>query len=288
MTAKKIKSIPVNSMGTDFGEGVAIEKISFQDFGTVEIEKATQSHREDSHSFFLLEEGSVSIEIDFQEYTIKSPSIIYMHPNQVHRILAFDNVTVSSWSISNENLNPVYLTLLEDITPTKPLLLEKETFSVISEAVALSIKFTEQKKNKLYHSLLKDSCNVLVALVASHYVEQSTSTDKLSRFDSVTKAFKKLLERNYTITKRPASYAEELNISTPYLNECVRNTTGHSVSHHIQQRVVLEAKRLLFHSDKSVKEIATELGYDDYPYFSRLFTKVTGMTALAFRNKNLD
>ncbi|WP_258539462.1 helix-turn-helix domain-containing protein [Chitinophaga oryzae] len=70
------------------------------------------------------------------------------------------------------------------------------------------------------------------------------------------------------------------------LSFCVKATTGQSVSWHIQQRVILEAKRLLRHSTKSVKEIAAELGYDDYPYFSRLFTKITGMSALAFRNKN--
>jgi AraC family transcriptional activator of pobA len=52
--------------------------------------------------------------------------------------------------------------------------------------------------------------------------------------------------------------------------------------------VILEAKRLLYYSDKSVKEIAAALGFDDYPYFSRLFTKVTGMTALVFRNKHRD
>lgn len=88
--------------------------------------------------------------------------------------------------------------------------------------------------------------------------------------------------------KRPTENAEQLNISTSYLNECVKNTTGHSVSYHIQQRVILEAQRLLYYSDGSVKEIATELGYDDYPYFSRLFTKVAGMSALAFKNKNRD
>ncbi|HEY1053960.1 MAG TPA: helix-turn-helix domain-containing protein, partial [Emticicia sp.] len=97
-----------------------------------------------------------------------------------------------------------------------------------------------------------------------------------------------LLERNYSQLKRPADYAQQLNISTPYLNECIKETTGHSVSYHIQQRIILEAKRLLYHSDKSVKEIAADLGFDDYPYFSRLFTKATGMSALAFRNKNLD
>jgi AraC-like DNA-binding protein/mannose-6-phosphate isomerase-like protein (cupin superfamily) len=284
----KIKSIPVNIMADEFGTGIAIEKIYFKDFRYKEIEEANQSHRDVNHSFFLLENGTVSIEIDFQKYEIESPSIIYMHPNQVHRITAFENVTVSSWSINDENLNPEYLKLLEDTTPAKPLLLNEDTFSIISEAVSLCIKFAERKNDRLYHFLLKDSCNALVALVMSKFIEQSKSTDKLSRFENVTKAFRQLLERNYTIVKSPTAYAQHLNISSPYLNECVKKTTGHSVSQHIQQRVILEAKRLLYHSDKSVKEIATTLGYDDYPYFSRLFTKVTGMTALAFRNKNLD
>lgn len=96
------------------------------------------------------------------------------------------------------------------------------------------------------------------------------------------------MEHNYTAIKRPADYAQKLNVSTPYLNECVKNATGYSVSHHIHQRVILESKRLLYHSDQSVKEIAARLGYDDYPYFSRLFSKITGMTALTFRNKNHD
>ncbi len=286
--SKKTKSIPINLRSNEFGIGINIGKTSVKDFSSIDIEDAKQSHREDAHSFFLLEKGIVSIEIDFQKYKIKPSSILYIHPNQVHCILSFEKVTVSSWSINNENLNPEYLKLLEDVTPVKPLVLNKETFSIISEAVSLSIKFFDRKKDKLYHSLLKDSCNALVALVASQYLEQSKSADKLSRFEIVTKAFKELLERNYTTSKRPAEYAQKLNISAPYLNECVKNTTGYSVSHHIQQRVILEVKRLLFHSNQSVKEISSELGYDDYPYFSRLFTKVTGMTALAFRNKNLD
>ncbi len=282
---KKIKSIPVNHFGDEYNSGISIERIFIKELPAFEGE---QSHRHDRHSFFLLESGTVSIEIDFQKYKIKPSSILYMHPDQVHRITAFKNVTVSSWAITNENLNPEYLQLLEDITPAKPLVLNKEAFSIISEAVSLCIKFSARKNDKLYHSLLKDSCNALVALVASQYLAQSKSIDTLSRFEILTKAFKQILERNYTIAKRPAEYAQQLNISAPYLNECVKNTTGYSVSHHIQERVILEAKRLLYHSDRSVKEIATELGYDDYAYFSRLFAKVTGMTALTFRNKNRD
>jgi len=283
---KKATSIPVNRFDGEFNAGFFIERIAFKDLPS--FEELEQPERHDRHSFFLLENGTVTLEIDFKKYKIKSPSVIYMHPNQVHRILAFENVTVSSLGINNENLNPEYLKLLEEITPAKPLLLNKETFSLLSGAASLCIKFSERKHDRLYHSLLKDSCNALVALVVSLYLEQSRSTDKPSRFEVVTKAFKEILEHNYTAVKRPAAYAQKLNISTPYLNECVRNTTGYSVTYHIQQRVILEAKRLLYHSDKSVKEIAFELGYDNYPYFSRLFTNISGMTPLTFRNKNLD
>jgi len=283
---KNTKSIPVNTMADMFGAGVAIGRASIKDLQT--FEEAEQSHRDDYHIFFLQEKGNISVEIDFQKYNIKPSSVIYIHPNQVHRMGAFENVTASFWAINNENLNPGYLKLLEDITPVKPLTLSEETFSIISEAVSLCIKLSERNHEKLYQALLKDSCNTLVALVASQYLAESKSTDTLSRFEIVSKTFKALLESNFITSKKPTEYAQTLNISAAYLNECVKNTTGHPVSYHIQQRIILEAKRLLYHSDKSVKEIATELGYDEYNYFSRLFTKVTGMSALTFRNKNHD
>lgn len=288
---KKIHSIPVNRMTDDFNTGIVIERFSFNELSIADranFEAENQAHRHDRHSFFLLEEGTVAIEIDFQKYVIKPSSVIYIHPNQVHYTTSAENIVVSTWAINNENLNPEYLKLLEEITPAKPLLLDKETFSIISEAVSLGIQFSARKTDKLYHSLLKDSCNSLVALVISQYLKHSQSTDKVSRFEVITKAFREMVEQNYAVTKRPTEYSKKLNISTTYLNECVKNATGYSVSHHIQERVILEAKRLLYHSDKSVKEIATALGYDDYAYFSRLFAKVTGMTALTFRNKNLD
>ncbi|WP_460473244.1 helix-turn-helix domain-containing protein [Emticicia fontis] len=283
---KKRQYIPVNTMNDDFGTGIIIDRLAFTDLP--DFAEWGHAERHDRHSFFLMEKGTVSMEIDFQRYTFKAATVIYMHPNQVHRILAFEDVTVGSWAINNENLNPEYLKLLESIAPAKPLLLNEETVVLISEMITLGIKLSERKNDRLYHASMKDSCNALVTLIISQYLEQTKSTDKLTRFEIVTKAFRQLLERNYSQLKRPADYAQQLNISTPYLNECIKETTGHSVSYHIQQRIILEAKRLLYHSDKSVKEIAADLGFDDYPYFSRLFTKATGMSALAFRNKNLD
>ncbi|SDG26016.1 helix-turn-helix domain-containing protein [Epilithonimonas hungarica] len=283
-------SIPVQPMTTQLG--VFISKIASKDFHINEnpdqFNSIKESHRDEYHLFLLQEKGTTTIEIDFNQYIIDPETIIFIHQNQVHRFMDFENATVSIWAISNEILNSEYLKLLEDITPAHTLILQKDTFEVILEAVSLCLKLAERKDEKLYRSLFTGSSVILTGLVISQYLIQSKPTDKLSRFEIVTKSFKKLLERNFVTVKSPKEYATKLNISTPYLNECIKKATGHSVSHHIQQRVILEAQRLLYYSEKSVKEIATELGYNDYQYFSRLFTKVAGMSALEFRKKNLD
>jgi len=283
---KNNTAIPVNDFGGDYHSGISIERMSLNDFP--DMADAYRSERHDRHSFHLLEHGSLSIEIDFQTYSMKAPAVIYMHPNQVHRMISIENVTVTSWAITNENLNPTYLKILEELSPARPVTLNEEMLLLLSDAVSLCLKLAVRKNDKLFHSMLRDAFNTLVSITISNYLEQTKQTDNLSRFHSVANAFRQILETNFTTIKSPAAYAALLNISGPYLNECVKDTTGHPVSYHIQQRIVLEAKRLLYHSGKSVKEIATHLGYDDYPYFSRLFTKTTGMSALAFRSKNRD
>jgi YesN/AraC family two-component response regulator len=78
-----------------------------------------------------------------------------------------------------------------------------------------------------------------------------------------------------------------LNISPVYLNEAVRKTTGMNVRQCIQNEIITQAKRLLFYTRMSVKEIAIELGYEDYAYFTRLFTKVSALSPVQFRKKYL-
>lgn len=285
---KKNNSIPIKTMTDAFSSGIIIAKASFDEQDIMELEDARRSHRDDYHSFFLVENGTTEIEIDFQQYTLTPFSVLYIHPHQVHRIITMKRVSGSFLGINSEHINPEYLQLLEELAPLKPLRLSEEIFSILEASVSLSIILSERKQQQLYQSLLKNSCNTLIGVLTSQYLEGSTPVDKLSRSEIITKAFKTTLQRDFIAIKRPAAYALSLNISTPYLNECVKDVTGYPVSYHIQQRIILEAKRLLYHSDKSVKEIADTLGFDDYPYFSRLFAKVTGMSALSFRNKNRD
>lgn len=286
---KNNKNIPVNSMDDNMGQGISIDRISIKkaDFTTAgQYAEAKQSHRDEGHTFHFVEKGTVLIEIDFQQHRITAPSVVYMHPNQVHCIVDFKDITVCSLAIKNENIRPEYLVYLETIAPANPLLLTKTTHSTIPDIFSLCLFFTKQKNNKLYYPLLRDSCNTLIAFLTSQFLNQSGPSPHLSRFETVTRSFKKILEKSYVTMKRPGGYARQLNISTHYLNECIRHTTGYSPSQLIRDRIILEAKRLLRHSGKSVKEIAFDLGYTDYPYFTRMFANSTGLTAGAFRSKN--
>lgn len=283
---KRIDPIPVNKFGDDIDTGISIETIFLEALPPLGDWK--QPERHDRHSFFLVETGSVKMEIDFQLYDIRSPAIIYMHPDQVHRIIGFEEVTVCAWAMDNENLSEEYRKLLDDITPAAPLSLNPGQFELLKESASLCLKISRRKRDQIQHLLLRDQMNALIGLVIADMTERFKTADKLSRAESVTKSFRECLSTNFREIKRPADYAETLNLSIPYLNEFVKSATGQPVSYHIQQRVILEARRLLYHSDQSLKEIAAQLGYDDYPYFSRLFTKITGMSPIAFRSKNLD
>ncbi len=78
-------------------------------------------------------------------------------------------------------------------------------------------------------------------------------------------------------------FAEKLNYSDNYLSELIKKTTDKSVLEHIHYKVIELAKSNLLNSNKSVSEIAYELGFEYSQYFSRLFKKKTGQTPKEFR-----
>ncbi|MEJ7559168.1 MAG: AraC family transcriptional regulator [Pedobacter sp.] len=289
--AKTNGKIPINSMADDFSQGISVERMIIRksDFEAgQQYESANDSHRDDGHTFHIVEAGTILIEIDFEQYEVTGPSVVYMHPTQVHRILDFDEVTVASVSIRNEAMNPDYIDFLEELVPSKPLALINDADSKVSTIFALCLGFSEEHSGRFYFPLLNDSCNTLVSYLISQFLQQDPQTANLPRYALITKSFRLLLEKNYRQLKRAGDYADHLNISVPYLNECISVSTGHSVSKNIHNRIILEAKRMLYYTDKSVKEISYDLGYDDYIYFTKLFKKIAGMSGLAFRNKNRD
>ncbi|UTW62456.1 AraC family transcriptional regulator [bacterium SCSIO 12741] len=78
-------------------------------------------------------------------------------------------------------------------------------------------------------------------------------------------------------------FADNLNYSSNYLNELIRKSTSKSILEHVHYTLIERAKGQLLNSDKSVSEIAFDLGFEYSQYFSRLFKKKTGLTPVQFR-----
>lgn len=95
--------------------------------------------------------------------------------------------------------------------------------------------------------------------------------------------FSRHLEIHFREKHTVADYAELLHIAPKTLTHKFKNLRLDSPNQFIINRILLEAKRLLFYTDKPVKEIAYDLGYEDPAYFNRLFTNKTGSTPSNFK-----
>jgi AraC-like DNA-binding protein len=80
-----------------------------------------------------------------------------------------------------------------------------------------------------------------------------------------------------------ADYARAQHLSSNYLNEVIKSETGSSAKDWIQQRLLLEAKRLAQYSDLPAKEIAFSLGYEDVAHFSKFFKNLEGHSFSEFK-----
>ena len=83
-----------------------------------------------------------------------------------------------------------------------------------------------------------------------------------------------------------AAIAAQLTMSPSYLSDLLRQETGKSAIDHIHSYVISEAKNLLIGADLTVAQIAYQLGFENPPYFSRLFRKETGLNPVAYRNQH--
>ncbi|MXN89729.1 helix-turn-helix domain-containing protein [Flavobacterium sp. Sd200] len=97
--------------------------------------------------------------------------------------------------------------------------------------------------------------------------------------------FLMLLESNFLTVTNIDFYAGKLGISSKRLNQILREKLDKTGTQIIHDRIILEAKRKIIHSDVTIKEIAYDLGFTDRPYFSRFFKKQTGETPEEFQKK---
>lgn len=98
--------------------------------------------------------------------------------------------------------------------------------------------------------------------------------------------FKDLLEQHYKNQKQVSYYVKELFISEKRLNQATSKLFGKTSKEIINDRVMLEAKRILAHTNESVKEICYSLGFEEPTNFVKYFKKHSGATPTEFREKN--
>lgn len=99
--------------------------------------------------------------------------------------------------------------------------------------------------------------------------------------------FEQLIKEKYKRQKSAIAYAETMNISVKHLNRICKETIGKTTTDFILERVILEAKRQILYSENNLTEIAWDLGYDDYSYFSKLFKQKSGMSPSQFQKMYL-
>ncbi|MBB5639369.1 AraC-like DNA-binding protein [Pedobacter cryoconitis] len=94
-----------------------------------------------------------------------------------------------------------------------------------------------------------------------------------------------LLEENYQLERNADFYAGELGLSAKRLNQILKDKLDKTAMQLIHDRIILEAKRQIIHSENTLKEIAYNLSFTDRSYFSRFFKKQTGVAPEDFQKQ---
>jgi AraC-like DNA-binding protein len=112
----------------------------------------------------------------------------------------------------------------------------------------------------------------------------STSAPSTGARGETFQRFQNERERSFAITRHVSEYAARLGYSAKTVTRACQAATGHSAKELINVRVVLEAKRLLAHTDLPAATIGHRLGFVEPTNFSKFFTNKTGHTPGAFRS----
>lgn len=138
---------------------------------------------------------------------------------------------------------------------------------------------TDNIQKDMLQMLLKRLIIILTRLAKERYTDKSLSSAQLD----IVRSYNMLVEMHYRNEHQVKFYADQLHKSPKTLANLFALYNHKSPLTVIQERIMLEAKRLLIYTKKSAKEIAFHLGFEDAAYFSNFFKKHAGHTPQDFR-----
>ncbi|TDQ11787.1 helix-turn-helix domain-containing protein [Pedobacter metabolipauper] len=244
------------------------------------------AHRDDNYIFFWQKTGRSKLIIDFQEIEASGSAILCIIPGQVHHGIYAIGTTAWFLAVDTSWVLDSFRSVFDGSTRNQAIPLDTSKARLFEESLQLLSALYESKQDYFNDQTRRSMLDVCISLFAVAYEQGEPPQPKAElRSTSITRQFKSMLLSRFRVIKSPSAYASLLNISSSYLNEVVKDTTGHPVSYWIHHEIILEAKRRLFYTDNTVKEISHDLGYQDTTYFIRLFGKTTGMSPLQFRQE---
>lgn len=244
-------------------------------------------HRDDHYMFILQTSGHFACEVDFNKLKIRNSGLLYVAPGQVHRYIKVEKSKGWLLFIHPDYISKQFRTVFDTIMNVNQNVSVPIGDPVFSFAGNLEEWWSGPPKNdELKFSIGRSLLDAISGMIASKLLGAAIPHNRTSSSKhALTNQFKQLIKEHFKELKQVKQYAALLHITPLYLNEVMSETTGLSASYWIHQEILLEAKRLLAYSGKNIREIAWELGYEDFAYFSRFFKKNTGSTASAFRNQ---
>lgn len=233
---------------------------------------------------FHLRRGHGEAKIDGQRVEVNAPSLILISAMSVHDFAWSADVSGTVLSVATARLERARR------SPDSPV--------PLSSTALVRLKKQDRELDDLFNMLLReyrrppdgarDSAlqafvNLLAIRVERLEYEGLSDTDRQHRGQLHLKRFLDEVNRDYVQQRTVESYAEELGITAPYLNQLCRELTGRNALQIIHERLIIEARRSLIYTALRVSEIAYELGFSDPAYFTRFFRRHTGYSPRQFR-----
>jgi len=284
---KQRKSIPIHVLKDRTSIGLDIRYVNYRFFDK-QRNIIVEAHRDDHYLFILMEKGDAVFMIDFTEFKITAPALVVILPAQVHQVLSTSEAEGWLFAVDTALLTSGFRKIVEEQWLFDPLQLAREELVMCRNALHLTKQYIEDEHAfpAIQQEVIQSLVSVFGGLVAEFYSKRSSRLSKKgNRSFSILMAFRKALSTHFKERKKASDYANLLCLSTAYLNEVIKSTTGFPVSYWIRNEIIHEAKRLLYYTDLTVKEVALTLGYDDHTYFTRVFTQGTQLAPGQFRRK---
>ncbi len=255
-------------------------------------EKLTTSHRTGFYHILWFQKGSPIHLVDFNPVKVKPNTILFLNKDTVQRFDkkgGFDGKAIlftDNFFCKTENDIKFLRSsiLFNDLISVSQIQLSKKA-SLFVDLFHLMETELENEKDASQSDILKNLLHNFLLLSERERRKQGFTEIKKGADLDYVMLFKDLLETNYRKLKRVSNYAKKISVTGKRLNQATSKILDKSPKQMIDERVMLEAKRLLAHTNESVKEIGFDLGFDEPTNFIKYFRKHSNSTPVEFREQ---